>query len=276
MEYALEPIGRCIYCYINETETVLKKEHIVPYSLAGRTFLPKASCQKCESITSAIEGQCVNKMFKLLRLRLDIQSRKRKNRISSMKIPAIVDGKNVILNMPINGILGTFGSIHFKTPGFLRIPKEIPDTFVGCVFSINNVNPKDISLWEKMNVSSISSIISFDWESYALMMAKIAHCVAIEAFGIDNFDHVLTPFILNQTTEDLHYYLGGLKDIQPPKMNNRHHEIQYDIIKKDDDLYYISIKIRLFSFLGGPTTEVIAGFTDEERLNKIKMKLNNK
>lgn len=264
------PIGECIYCGKTEDETELKKEHIVPYSLAGNSFLPKSSCQECESITSAIEGKCVAKMYKLLRLRFDIQTRRRKKRIKSMPIQVILDGKSTIIDLPVNGLLGILGFVHFPVPGFLRIPEEHLENFVGTKLSVRNIMPKDMSIWEQKNISSVKSSITFQVETHALMMAKIAHCIAVGTFGINNFDKLLTGFILKQETKGLAYLVGGVKEIEPPIVLNNHHQVSWEITKKDFNLYYILIKIRLFSYLGGPTVQVIAGLTDESRLNKIK------
>ncbi len=70
------PVGRCIYC--GTTEGTLSKEHIVPYALNGNWVLPKASCKKCSAITQKYEDACLRIMFKPLRTRLGMQSRRRR------------------------------------------------------------------------------------------------------------------------------------------------------------------------------------------------------
>mgnify|MGYP002713107760 CR=1 FL=1 len=269
MAIKFEPIGQCIYCGKTEAETELKKEHIIPYSLAGLSFLPKASCSDCEAITSAFEGKCVRTMFKLLRLRFDIQSRRRKKRIKSMKVQAIVNGKDSIINMPINGLLGTVGYVHFPIPGFLRSPEEHPENFLGVQLSVKNFMPKDITEWRKRNVSNVGSELTFHVESYALTLAKIAHCYAIGTFGFYNFQSLLTNYIINQDTNGLAYLVGSLEEIEPPKTLEGHHQIEWDIIPKNATHHYILIRLRLFSYLGGPTAQIIVGLVDAFQITNI-------
>ena len=267
------PIGKCIYCGKTENETKLKKEHIVPYSLAGKSVLPKASCGICESITSAFEGKCVSTMYKLFRLRFNIQTRRKNKRAKSRVVPAIVNGESKLIDLPVDGLIGVIGFVHFPMPGILKTPGVKPSTFEGTRLSVMNVEPKNKKRWKQENISSISSNINFDINSYALMMAKIAHCVSVGCLGINNFDHFLPDYIVKQKTKGLSYFVGGLEDLEPPVVLKNHHQITWDIIQNDNDDYLVSVKIRLFSYLGGPTAHIITGKTDEKRLDQIKKHL---
>src|SRR3546814_3930149 len=72
------PVGQCIYC--GSTKEPLGKEHIIPYGLGGNLVLPKASCKGCEAITGGFEQVCLRTMFGPARLRLNMPTRRRKER----------------------------------------------------------------------------------------------------------------------------------------------------------------------------------------------------
>lgn len=267
-----EPIEKCIYCGKTEEESKLNREHIIPYSLGGHAFLPKASCQECEAITSAFEGRCANTMFKILRIRLNIQSRRKKKKIKSMPVVALVDGKTITIEMPIDGLLGTIPIIQFQPPGFLRNPVEKPQTFAGTTLSMKTIRPKDLSIWEELGVADIGTQMTFQVESYALLIAKIAHCAAIGEFGVNNFDHLLPQYIINQNSDGLHYLVGGIAENEVSSLSSNMHYIKSEVFKHGKE-FYVSVKIQLFANLGGIITQVIAGLTDVSRIEAIKSHL---
>ncbi|MGE0742901.1 MAG: HNH endonuclease [Hyphomonadaceae bacterium] len=72
----LSPVDRCIYCLATDA---LTDEHIIPVSLGGLLILPKASCPRCQVVTTRFEQAVARHMYWPLRLRLGIEgSRKRK------------------------------------------------------------------------------------------------------------------------------------------------------------------------------------------------------
>ena len=48
--------GRCIYCGSDGGTNGLRSEHIVPFSLGGKTVILEASCTSCEAKTSYLDG----------------------------------------------------------------------------------------------------------------------------------------------------------------------------------------------------------------------------
>ena len=69
------PVGECIYCGLNGGADGLRSEHIIPYSLGGKTELPEASCSKCEGITSYLDGYLARAIYYHLRVHTGTQSR---------------------------------------------------------------------------------------------------------------------------------------------------------------------------------------------------------
>jgi hypothetical protein len=83
------PPGSCIYCGALPSSIRLTDEHIVPYFLGGNTILREASCGPCADATKYVEGYCAYKIFHQFRVHERIQTRRPKNRPSTL--PAILE-----------------------------------------------------------------------------------------------------------------------------------------------------------------------------------------
>lgn len=85
------PVGICIYCRsaiysATAPARKLAEEHIVTYGLGGTLVLPEASCQKCEAITSSIEGHALRKIFGPLRQFLGAPTRNPKDKPDTLPL----------------------------------------------------------------------------------------------------------------------------------------------------------------------------------------------
>ena len=96
------PVGRCIYCGSDGGEDGLREEHIIPYSLGGNAKLPKASCRKCEKITSYLDGYLARKVFGHLRIHANTQTRNPKERPTSLSANIIIDGEEEIRDFSVS------------------------------------------------------------------------------------------------------------------------------------------------------------------------------
>jgi hypothetical protein len=204
-------------------------------------------------------------MFKSLRLVDKVKTRRPKQRPNHL----LLDGG---IKMPVDSLVGTVPTVHFKPPGFLLPSEEITDSWVGTTLGVLTKNPKNLAGWDEFNQKQFSFTQEFDLDSYSLLIAKIGHCVAVGTLGIDNFDHWLTPFILNKETKGIQYLVGGVSEIENPVQVQ--HEVTYEVspYKGENNLtYFISIKVRLFSYIGGPHCRVIVGATDDSRFEKLKL-----
>ncbi|MEM8964965.1 MAG: hypothetical protein AAGE93_00995 [Bacteroidota bacterium] len=182
-----------------------------------------------------------------------------------MKAPVIINGSDCEIEMPVDGVIGLIGFIKLLPPGFQRSPRIVPKCFGGATLSMKNIGPRDKKVWKNLNVSNAGADLIFHVESYALMMAKIAHCQTVKSLGYENFEHTLPKYILRQQTKGLPYYVGGLQEDEPASSPEDTHEVKLSIFRIGIEQYYISVYVRLFAFLGGPTTEVIAGFLNESQ-----------
>jgi hypothetical protein len=206
-------------------------------------------------------------MYKSLRLVDNVKIRHPKKRINGLFVKGV----------EANGLIGQFPMVHFQQPGFLRSPNEHPMSWVGTKLEVKSKEPKVKDVWRGKSSSKIQFELSFDLDSYALIMAKIGHCIAVGALGVNNFDHWVVPYILGHEKEGLPFFTGGTSKPEDPVRTQ--HETKYDVFPysgPNNLKYYISVTIRLFAYIGGPHTKVIVGATDEERFQQMKQYLKRK
>jgi hypothetical protein len=286
------PISKCIYC--GETKN-LSDEHIIPFSLNGKWILPDASCSECAKITSAFEGR-VSRMFASFRQSANLKTRRPNKRKKSISLK---DDNGNVLEMPNEGMWDTVPTFKFLLPGIYQKDWNVNKGWVGLILGILNKQPNSskLSHWKKFNTSTLTyQTPEFDYGSYAIMLAKIGHCIAVGHYGIDNFDHFLPQFILgkenanftntldqpNSSLELIHrkllpeslislnlsYFVGSFDEILPPELFDHTYSIS---IQKSDIpgvQYLIYTRIRLFAFSGSPTACVVVGKVNSHNREK--------
>lgn len=77
-------IGYCIYC--GDDQSLLSREHVVPYALGGTAVLQHASCGACASITKKFEQFCARTMFGDLRVKYGFPTRHPADRPNTLKV----------------------------------------------------------------------------------------------------------------------------------------------------------------------------------------------
>lgn len=105
-------IGACIYC---GSESELQDEHIVPLGLSGEWVLEDASCSTCADITSAFEHNVQRKGLLVARSKLQLKTRRKKDRPRSFPLNLKVGEETRTLNVPLN-----------EHPGSVIFPKFPP------------------------------------------------------------------------------------------------------------------------------------------------------
>jgi hypothetical protein len=91
-------VGKCIYC---GSTTNLSDEHVVPRGLGGEWVLKKASCQKCAGIISRFETDIIKDFFSLLRIKLDLPTRRKKQRPKSFDFLITHGDKEEVVSFPV-------------------------------------------------------------------------------------------------------------------------------------------------------------------------------
>jgi hypothetical protein len=206
----VKEVGVCIYCGCNGGDGGLHDEHVVPYSLGGKTVLLNASCTDCGAVTSYLDGYMANAIFGHLRVHLDLQSRSGHPNSLYATIE-LADGQRAVdlateshpyfLNMPI-----------WRPPGFM-IGKQISDDFGEAgKFTYWYVPPnlrdaiglRDGDIARIIDTSPPHNLVAF-----ARGLAKIAYCNAVMKYGLDGFRPLATPDIILGKYPNLAYFVGS-------------------------------------------------------------------
>lgn len=203
-----EPVGVCVYCGSDGGLEGLRDEHVVPYSLGGQSILPQSSCRDCERITSAFEGRCARTMYGSLRMREGIQTRRPKDRPKYLPAVAQRNGVDETVLLPEAGVIAMLPLVHFPTAGIFRNPPEKSPSWEGMTLEVRTDAPRDTASWETSSAENFSFVQTFDVDSLARMLAKIAHCNAVGYLGFDSFEHWIPPLILGQDP-NIPYLVGA-------------------------------------------------------------------
>lgn len=257
-----DPVGRCIYCGLDGEEGGLGDEHMVPFALGGTLILPKASCRRCEGITSAFEGRCARTMYGTFRIRMGVPTRRPKDRPTHLPSTAHwEDGTTASVLLPINGIIANLPLVQFLPPGYMRTPPVKEIGWVGAELSAHTIGPLSMDSWEHQSYSLEQK---YDLDCLALTLAKISHVLCVAEFGFETFDHWLPPYILGYD-KNLSYLIGGASESGEPR--NVLHDLKFEVCQQGDGNFMIFVKARLFAQFGGPTALIVVGPTTQERLD---------
>ena len=241
--------NRCIYCLA--TETKLTTEHVIPHGIGGRIEFPKASCLSCNRITSARETQFQNEAMSDLKTVLRFPPRKRQVRRGNIRI----DVSREDATWERVSVAAT------QAPSYLLLPIypepeliqgsawESRPVFVGTIF-----NPKAGLALANKHGKFRGKQIRFDPNSFALMLAKIAHSYAVAEADqrfIDGMTFPLPEMILNSVSRFPTEYVGSETGPTPPAATDSLHEIGVFYGERHGRGLLI-VKIRLFA--GWPRT----------------------
>jgi hypothetical protein len=253
------PIGRCIYCGgVNDD---LRREHIVPFGLAGNLILPKASCRACEAITGSIERACLRGMLGNFRIRQGFPTRRKKERPSSLSMEILgANGKVTNQNVPVKEFPRLLYICRQPPAGILvgRAPSNewIPDP---CI--IVHGADAEKAFGKSWNFGQ------YRHSDLCLMLAKIAHSYAVAELGLaelEKYNLPLRKLILEKAASTGHY-VGGQPTKDPPAEPGLLHKLQ---IERGDlhGIQFVLVHIRLFAHLGAPQYHVVVG---ERPLNAV-------
>lgn len=135
---------------------------------------------------------------------------------------------------------------------------------------------KDLDYLKKLEnihqnkATSISVDINYHQEDFVRLLAKISHAGAIAEYGIKREQSYLVDYILGKNRNFM-YIIGGCAE--PCKADpNQMWCVEYGIYNRGDKKF-LTCKLELFKFLGGPTHWVVVCEADDSIENRV---LNNK
>jgi hypothetical protein len=251
-----DSVGRCIYCHATvysdgEPSHPLGDEHIIPRSIGGKLLLPEASCKNCERITSRLESKCVP-LFDPGRLHLGLRGKKGKRR--TMAPMQSAGGRT--LKMPLEDHPGILTMFRFGMPAALLCVNP-DDEITGNVVVAPAVSDLNQRIKRAPGGLQFRLGNGVSAETFARMLAKIAHAYATATLGIDGFTPFLPPTIIGEPPYRLARIVGS-GVIEEQKSKERH-EIQLTRMKDLRGADLIMVRIRLFGDRGCPSHYVVAG-----------------
>jgi hypothetical protein len=252
-------VERCIYC--GETQGKLGDEHIVPYGLARNSLvLPASSCRACETVTGRIEQAVLRRTLGHIRVRFGAPSRNKKHRndqltLHRVKFETMEPGSSGAtiegLDIPSSAAPMFFISLLLDQPGILRnlaLGTPLPWN----MFYTYRQNEAGALLkpGEGLRVAEINPYI------YAQFLAKMAYAYSVAVYGYGSFQPLVLDLIFGRTNYFRHW-VGG-EPVAPPSIEDEVHHISCST-RIIDGRSYVVVRMRLFSFLGAPVFDIVAG-----------------
>ena len=252
---------RCIYCgscghIEGQSRDPLTKEHIVPFFLNGDIVIPFASCAQCANVTKRVEGECARYMYGDACIRLNLNTRNPNNRPKYKNVGAIQRDRKIIRSLQVEDMIAHIPTFDLPVAGFLQgVPPNA--SWEGMTLATISLGARSDYAWNNAQGISHTFTTEFRPAAHARLLAKIAHCLCIQEFGADGFEHWLPPYILGERSE-LAYLIGG-SDRSHDADTNSFYSLQWEIAEHYDGYYVVLVNIRLFSQFGGPWATVVAG-----------------
>jgi hypothetical protein len=249
-------VGRCIYCGTSKYQTAsdnrLSDEHIIAEGLGAKLLLPESSCEECAKLTCDTEGAILQTLFLAPRGQLKIRGKKRKRNRDGYPLSTVVDGKEVVICMPIEEHPSILLMLNLHNPRLLYSQGGISGIWVHTFGTPESA--------VRRGVKEIASP-GFDTVRFCQMLAKIAHSYAYTHLRILSFRPLLTGFIRKKFKKTDQYpecynFVGGHPTLFSP--TEALHQIGHDIVRVGNRRFFV-VYVRLFSSLGAPLYKVVVG-----------------
>lgn len=233
----------------------LSEEHVIPRGLLGKLILPKASCKRCAKITGGFEGACLQNTFGVLRARLGIKPRHKKDVRTQHKQTFITnEGVSRTEVMPIDRTpFGVFG-ILLPLPGMVSGLATHPDRVEARIW----MNPLDEKILDELPEGERVIMGEFRLDYFARMLAKIAHAHTVALVGLRGFKPVLPNIILGHDNNWQHFVGGYSETIPADDSKDRLHSLTLNVRELLGGRYFVS-DVRLFGNYGAPVYQVVVG-----------------
>ena len=187
------PVSCCIYC---GKEGDLRTEHIIPFGLGGNLELLKGSCADCGTTTSRFEMICLRETFNNLRVKYGVQTRRPERRKRAFPIwVERLDGTSIEEaigpeELPLHG----WALPLLDTPSFASQIAPDNRTVLQCQLETGDA---EAALAHGDGHSPVSiNLGRVDLQSFARMLAKIAHSYAYAILPKGSFQPCLNKLIL--------------------------------------------------------------------------------
>lgn len=249
-EFPPRTIGKCIYC---GSTARLTDEHIIPEGLRGTKILRSAACVTCHGITRDLED-FVLRSFDAERARLNVRGKTPRGKQTGHGKLVDSSGKRKTIRVdmrkfPVGGLLPIFAP-----PSLIKSPN------IGYLEQVAVISSKALS--EAFAASAGNTIqLPYSRRRFARFVAKISHCLAVEARGLEAFEPWL-PKVIRGVSDDVFAYVGcDEQSLLPPTarvattiswaVQERHYQPENDKL--------LEVTIRLFPHRKSPEYRIITG-----------------
>jgi hypothetical protein len=247
------PVGACIYCGASGD---LSLEHIIASSLGGTYELPKASCRKCADITAGIELKVGRGLYYVMRRHQKFPTSHKHNPVP---IYYKFGDRVEVRQLPAEQ--------HPFLVVFLTYP--MPTLLTG---EAKSIRWKDIAVSGEISVAAnsdgaqqvIQAIPDISQETFARMLAKIAHGFAVAELGVGGFTPLLLDVIKRPDAYTPHYVGGIWGDPAPPDEAGTLHEMSLSV-EPVGAAVYLTATLRLMAHQRSPIYRVVVGELTSEQ-----------
>jgi len=243
-------IGQCIYCGVGH-EGQLSDEHVVPLALHGNYVLRDASCEACRHNISGFETALLRGGFRAAREAFVYNSRS-KSRPQTLPVfdaHGVTDSR---MNIPVGDYPVTLIMPTISGPQIDDLPYKQKPGVMPWLYRSHNFDV----LSAKHNLTKFASN-SLDVRSFFRTLAKVAHGLAVGAFGLNGFVPFLRPVILEPDYPAYSRFIGMI-GVQPQPLLEKGFEVEIGVETLGES-EYVSARIRFFPELNTPFYRVIAG-----------------
>ena len=249
-------VGRCIYCGTKDRN--LSNEHVLPLGLGGIWVLGKASCPKCQKITSRFELDVLRHTLLPVRAKVDLPTRHRNKRPIEFPLTIEKGGKELTINLPIDQYPAILALPRFKLPAYIdKRPCDrgidlngLYHILLGCK-SLREVG-------RDLNADRLTYTITYKGFkggfSFARLLAKIGYGMAIARYGANVIDTAYVLEAILGKSDNVGKWVGT--EGESSSTAGRLHDARISV--ENDDIY---VRIRLFACLPGtcPVYLVVVG-----------------
>ena len=238
--------GCCIYCGCKSKP--LTEEHVIPKGLAGKLAIREASCPDCQDITHAFEGRALHSHYLIPRLNLGFKK----------STP-----QKITLRITQDNLTKTASVPAADYPNFGFFPVLMPPRLLsGFQLGIGSSPIVRIQTFEKIDpyyerTSSLPRRLEYDvLYSFTRMLAKIAYCYAIIAYGMDVFTPIITEYIRGKINPGVDFYVGGGEE--STERDNGLHRLAVRCVQIGNGTAIVGV-VRLFADVAAPIYHVCLG-----------------
>jgi hypothetical protein len=267
MRWTNKDVGLCIYCagLGRPHEGALSKEHVVALGLGGQLALYRASCERCASVTSAIEGRALHEMFQSVRSSLRLPTRRPKKRRMKFLLDGSDDAGSKSVNLPVDQFPATASFVEFGVPWLLRGETKKGIAVVGTrLVQLGGPSLSDVGKahgFQEVRVTHKSSPMVF-----ARMLGKVGYCYAVGMLGLAGLQEALVLPAIFDCPDEIGQWVGAsnMDDISvtlPPSAHVLRLAMWRDMVV---------VQIKLFAMAPTPAYMVVVGRWSPDAVKELE------